>query len=382
MTSVPTPARSLVLLIGTVKGVFLYHTDERRTAWKLTGPHLGGWEIFSLCGDTRGGRILAGTGHFMHGPTIRTSRDMGATWEGVTRDPRLPEGGDAAVKHIWQIVPGHASQPGTWYAGVDDAALFVSRDDGATWNELTGLTQHPTRPRWVPGFGGLCLHSILVDPTNARRLWVGISAVGVFRSDDAGETWKLCNNGLPNVAPEFIQDPDMGRCVHKMALGPQKPGVLFIQFHGGVYQSTDAGDSWTRISAGLPHDFGFPLAISQRGDLFVVPLLADSNRVVPDGALKVWRSRDQGRSWRALTSGLPQKEHFVGVLRDAMAADPLSPAGVYLGTTGGELFYSRNDGDDWEKLPASFPRITTVKVWVRAEESEESRIQNSAARKM
>src|SRR5437588_9735623 len=174
------PATKCVLLIGTVKGVFLYHSDAARTEWRLTGPHLGGWEIFSLCGDSRNGRILAGTGHFEHGPTIRISSDLGATWEGVRRDPRFTAGAKGEVKHIWQIVPGHDSEPGTWYAGVDDAGLFVSRDDGQTWDELKGLTSHPTRPRWMPGFGGLCLHSILVDPSNPRRLWVGISAVVVF----------------------------------------------------------------------------------------------------------------------------------------------------------------------------------------------------------
>jgi hypothetical protein len=363
MSSDRAAPRQLVLLIGTVKGVFLYHTDERRADWKLTGPHLGGWEIFSLCGDSRNGRILAGTGHFMHGPTIRTSTDLGATWSGVDRDPKLPEGGKAELKHIWQIVPGHPSQPGTWYAGVDDAALFVSRDDARTWTELTGLTSHRTRPRWMPGFGGLCLHSIVVDPQNPQRLWVGISAVGVFRTDDGGETWKLCNEGLHNVAPEFIKDPDLGRCVHKMMGDPSRPGVLFLQFHGGVFKSENAADSWTRISAGLPHDFGFPLAVTER-DVFVVPLLADTNRVVPDGALKVWRSRDRGRTWRAMTQGLPQKEHYVGVLRDAMTSDPLTPSGIYLGTTSGELFHSRDDGDTWEKLPAQFPRITTLKTWV------------------
>jgi photosystem II stability/assembly factor-like uncharacterized protein len=364
MPSANTRAGKLVLLIGTVKGVFLYQSDERRIDWQLTGPHLGGWEVFSLAGDSRNGRILAGTGHFLHGPTIRTSTDFGETWAPVERNPAYPDGSKFQLKHIWQIVPGHSSQPGTWYAGVDDAGLFVSRDDARTWTELSGLTSHPTRPRWVPGFGGLCLHSVLVDPSDARRLWVGISAVGVFRSTDGGETWTLCNNGLHNVAPEFVRDPEMGRCVHKMVIDPQRSGVLYIQFHGGVFKSENAGDSWTRISAAMPHDFGFPMAVTSRGDLFVVPLLSDENRVVPDGALKVWRSRDQGRSWRAMTAGLPQKEHFVGVLRDAMTSDPLTPAGVYLGTTGGEIYHSKDDGENWEKLPASFPRITTLKAWV------------------
>ena len=364
MPSGPAHPRNVVLIVGTVKGIFLYHSDERRAQWRLTGPHLGGWEIFSVCGDSRNGRILAGTGHFMHGATIRTSRDLGATWEPVERNPAFPEGSKAELKHIWQIVPGHASTPGTWYAGVDDAALFVSRDDGGTWSEMNGLTSHPTRPRWVPGNGGLCLHSIVVDRMNPRRLWVGISAVGVFRSDDAGETWKLCNNGLHNVAPDFVKDPDMGRCVHKLVLDPERPDTLFMQFHGGVFKSEDAAESWTRISSGMPHEFGFPMAVTPRGDLFIVPLLSDDNRVVPDGALKVWRSRDRGRSWRAMTNGLPQQEHYVGVLRDAMASDLLSPAGIYFGTTMGELFHSIDDGETWHRLPAQFPRITALKAWV------------------
>lgn len=357
--------RKVVLLIGTAKGAFLYHSDERREQWKLTGPHLAGWEVYSLCGDSRNGRLLAGTGHFMHGVTLRTSRDLGGKWEPVERGPGTPTGPGAELKHIWQIVPGHASEPGTWYAGVDDAGLFVSRDDGRTWNELDGLTRHATRPNWVPGNGGLCLHTILVDHQNPRRLWVAISAVGVFRSDDGGASWQLCNNGLHNVAPEFIKAEGMGRCVHKMVLDPEKPGVLYQQFHGGVFKSTDAAETWTSIANGLPSDFGFPMVATSCGSLFVVPLVDGANRVVPGGALKVWRSRDQGASWQPLTAGLPQEDHFVGVLRDAMTSDPLNPGGIYFGTTMGELFYSTNDGDRWQRLPAQFPRITSIKAWVQ-----------------
>ena len=363
MTSTLTPRRKVLLLVGTVKGLFIYHGDEDRNDWTLSGPHFGGHEVFSVCGDTKG-RILIGTEEWESGPGVRISDDLGATWRGVERDPKFGDDSMAKLKHIWQIVPAHPDRPGTWYAGVDDAALFVSRDDGETWDELTGLTGHSTRPRWTPGFGGLCLHSVVVDPVNPDRLWVGISSVGVFRSEDAGVSWTLCNNGLPNVAPEFITDDDMGRCVHKLALDPAQPGALVLQFHFGVYRSTDAGDSWTKISAGLPHDFGFPLAVTER-DLFVVPLVNDGFRVVPDGVFKVWRSSDRGRVWRALTQGLPQRDCFVGVLRDAMAADPLSPAGVYLGTTGGEVFVSNDDGEQWRQLPARLPRITCVKVWLR-----------------
>ena len=364
MSTEPIGDRDVVLLIGTVKGVFQYRSDRQREAWTLTGPHLAGWQVYSVCGDSRRGRILAGTEEWGHGPTIRISDDNGETWRKVARDPQFAEGASAELKHIWQIVPAPASQPGVWYAGVDDAALFVSRDDGETWDELTGLTNHPTRERWMPGFGGLCLHSIVVDPVNPQRLWVGISAVGVFRSEDGGKTWTLCNNGLPNVAPDFIKDEDMGRCVHRLALDPARPNALVLQYHFGVYASLDGADSWTKISDGLPHDFGFPLAVTAR-DLFVVPLINDGFRVVPDGAFKVWRSSDRGRVWRAMTDGLPQQDCFVGVLRNAMAADALEPAGVYLGTSGGEVYVSRNDGESWTCLPARLPRITSVNVWMR-----------------
>lgn len=360
-------ADEVVLLVGTVKGVFIYRGDAARKAWRMTGPHLGGWEIFSLAGDARNGRIIAGAGNFEAGATVRVSGDGGKTWEGVERAPKLAETTEGGVKqelkHLWLIVPGHPSEPGTWWAGADDAALFVSRDDARTWTEVRGLTAHATRPRWVPGFGGLCLHSIVVDRENSKRLWVGISAVGVFRTDDAGATWKLCNEGLHNVAPEFITDPEMGRCVHRMVADPVKPGVLWMQYHGGVFKSENGAESWTRISAGLPNDFGFPMAVTRRGDVFIVPLLSDNNRVVPDGALKVWRTRDGGRTWRALTNGLPQKEHFVGVLRGAMDADGREPGGIYFGTTAGEVFASRDDGENWERLPGVLPRVTCVRVW-------------------
>ncbi len=362
--SAPSPSsRRVVLGLGTVKGVFFYASDEGRRDWRLTGPALPGMEVFSLGGDLARGRLIAGTEQWERGPTIRLSDDGGLTWREAQRDPAFAADSEAKLKHIWRIVPGHPSQPGTWYAGTDDAALFVSRDDGETWDELSGLQAHPSRPMWMPGAGGLCLHSIVVDPQSPDRLWVAISAVGVFRSEDGGATWSLCNQGLPNVAPEFIKGEDMGRCVHRLELDPSAPNALVLQFHFGVYRSTDGGDSWTKISAGLPHDFGFPLAVTQ-DDLFVVPLVRDSYRVVPDGIFKVWRSRDRGRTWKALTQGLPPADCFVGVLRDAMTADGLDPAGIYLGTTGGEVFVSSDAGGTWQGLPARLPRITSVQVWV------------------
>ncbi len=352
----------VVLGLGTVKGVFFYSSDASRATWTLRGPALPGMEVYSVGGDLARGRLIVGTETWSDGPTIRLSDDGGGTWREARRSPAFAADSAAKLKHIWRIVPGHASQPGTWYAGTDDAALFVSRDDGDTWEELAGLQEVPSRPRWTPGAGGLCLHSIVVDAANANRLWVGISSVGVLRSDDAGATWKTCNEGLPNVAPDFIKDADMGRCVHRLAQDPSEPGALVLQFHFGVYRSTNYGDSWTKISNGLPHDFGFPLAVTAR-DLFVVPLVKDSYRVVPDGAFKVWRSSDRGRTWKALTVGLPQADCYVGVLRDAMASDGLEPAGIYLGTTGGEVFVSNDAGETWAGLPARLPRITSVQVW-------------------
>ncbi len=363
MSGVTPSSRKVVLGLGTVKGVFFYESDGGRADWTLAGPHLPGMEVFSVGGDYAQGRLIVGTEQWGKGATIRLSEDGGATWREAQRDPAFAEGSEAKLKHIWRIVPGHPSEPGTWYAGTDDAALFVSRDDGETWDELTALQAHPTRAMWMPGAGGLCLHSIVVDPHNADRLWVAISAVGVFRSEDAGASWTLCNQGLPNVAPEFIQGEDMGRCVHRLALDPAAPNALVLQFHFGVYRSIDGADSWTKISDGLPHDFGFPLAATPE-DLFVVPLVRDSYRVVPDGAFKVWRSRDRGRTWKALTAGLPQRDCFVGVLRDAMTADTLEPTGVYLGTTGGEVYVSKDAGETWQALPARLPRITSVQVWV------------------
>jgi hypothetical protein len=356
--------RKLVVLIGTVKGAFFYHTDLARADWELAGPHLAGWEVYSLCGDPRSGRILAGTCSYTYGATLRETCDFGATWKEVEHGPAYPAESGFKLKRIWQIVPGHTSQPGTWYAGVEEAGLFASRDDGRTWSEISSLTQHPTRPQWFPGNGGMCLHTILTDPTNSQRLWVAASAIGVFRSDDAGATWRTCNRDLPLVPTGLSVETEVSRCVHKMVLDPKIPGVLYQQFHGGVFKSEDGGETWKPIANGLPSNFGFPMVITTAGDLFIVPLTSDEQRFVPEGALKVYRSRDRGRTWKSLGRGLPREPHYVGVLRDAMAVDPLQPAGVYFGTTMGEVFCSANNGESWRQLPGQFPRITTVKTWL------------------
>ncbi len=357
-------ASRVIILVGTMKGAFLFQSDERRREWKMTGPHLAGWEVYSLLGDSRhGNRIFAGTSSFVYGTTIRVSDDVGETWRQVEGSPQYSEASGFKLNHIWQIAPGHHSEPHTFYAGVDEAGLFVSRDRGETWTEVSALTRHSTRPGWFPGNGGLCLHTILVDPDNPKRIWAAISAVGAFRTDNGGESWTLCNNGLPPV--ETGEDyPEIGRCVHKIVLDPDRPETLYMQYHGGVFKSIDRADRWLPIEKGLPSNFGFPIGVSRSGDLFVVPQADDESRFLPGCKLVVYRSHDHGGTWQPAGEGLPVTPEYGGVLRDALAVDRLEPAGVYFGTSMGDLFYSRDDGDHWERLPGRFPRITTVKSWI------------------
>ena len=353
------------VLVGTNRGAFFFHSDAERKVWEMTGPHLDGWEIYSLFGQNSGrNRVFAGTSHFVYGPTIRVSEDDGATWTQVEAGPQYAEESGFKLNRIWQIVEGHATEPDTLYAGVDEAGLFASRDGGTTWEEVTGLTRHHTREEWAPGNGGLCLHTILLDPTNAKRMWVAMSAVGVFRTDDGGASWKVCNQGLPEVLTG-VRTTEVGRCVHKVVLDPNDPNTLYLQFHGGVFKSTDGADSWQPIESGLPSNFGFPMGITAGGDLFVIPLESDMQRHVKDGRLRVYRSRDGGQSWADASRGLPEQPHYVGVLRDAMAVDTMEPAGIYFGTNMGEVFYSADAGESWNRLPGQFPRITSIKAWVR-----------------
>lgn len=356
-------AERVVLLVGTTKGAFFFHSDAERREWRMTGPHLAGWEVYSLLGDPRGGRVYAGTSHWVYGPTIRVSDDLGETWTEVAGTPRYPEGSGFKLERIWQLAPGHPSEPETLFAGVEEAGLFVSRDAGATWSEVSTLTGHPTRPSWFPGGGGLCLHTILVDPENPRRWWVAASAVGVFRTDDGGETWKVCNTGLHRV-PTGQQETAVDRCVHKIVLDPRDSDTLYMQFHGGVFRSTDGADSWEPMEDGLPSVFGFPMCITRSGTAFCVPLQSDEQRVFRDGRIRVYRRGNGSSSWEPVGEGLPEEPQYVGVLRDSMATDTLDPAGVYFGTSMGEVFWSADEGEHWDRLPAQLPRITTVKAWV------------------
>jgi photosystem II stability/assembly factor-like uncharacterized protein len=349
----------LLLMVATVKGLFFFQSDKKRTKWKMT-QHLGGWEAYSVLGH--GGRIFAGTSHYSFGPTIRVSDNLGKTWQQMEGRPEYPKETGFKLNRIWQLVPESKTNRNTIYAGIDEAGLFVSRDRGSTWSEVTGLTRDPGRAKWFPGNGGLCLHTILIDPKNKDRIWVGISAVGVFRTTDGGKTWTSHNDNLPNLATGS-DEPDSMHCVHKMVLDPKNPETLYMQYHGGVRKSTDGAETWRTIESGLPGNFGFPMVITKDGDLFIVPLHED-NRSMFDGKFRVYRSTNGGKKWQPLSKGLPTSPQFVGVLRDAMAIDELDSPGVYVGTTMGEIYYSRNAGDSWNQLPGTLPRITHMKTCI------------------
>jgi hypothetical protein len=359
--------RQFALLVGTSKGIFCFWSDLKRRDWQMTGPHLRGWEVYSVLGDSRHGqRIFAGTHHRSGGATIQVSEDFGQTWEPVEKGPSYPKESGFQLNRFWQLAPGAPSEPETLYAGAEEAGLFVSRDRGANWDEVSTLTAHPTRPGWEPGAGGMGLHTIIVDPTNPRRMWVAMSSVGVFRTDDGGESWKVCNSGLARV-PTGQPHPEIGYCAHKVALDPQDPKVLYMQDHGGVNKSTDAGDSWLPIEDGLGTEgdgrFGFPIAISPTGDLYLMPLKNSEQRVMRGGKLIVYRSENRGKSWEPVPGDFLPTTQYVNVLRDGLAVDALEPYGVYFGTSSGELFYSLDRGERWQTLPGRFPRITAVKAW-------------------
>ncbi len=355
-------AKQVMILVGTKKGIFLFHSDEARQKWRFSGPHLAGWEVSSLHCDTVTGRIWAGTNHYAYGPTFRVSDDLGETWTQLEARPAYPSETGWQLKRIWQIA-AHPTEPGVLFAGVEEAGLFVSRDQGASWQEVSAITRQPGRGEWFPGAGGLCLHTILIDPTNPRRMWVGISAVGAFRTEDGGATWQNLNRGLPSL-PTGASTPEAMCCVHKMVLDPRDPSTIFMQYHGGVFRSGDGGDTWRAIEAGLNSNFGFPMVISPNGELFIAPLESDEQRFFPKGRAAIYRSADSGLTWQAHTDGLPTEPYFAGVLRDAMAVDCLSQTGVYVGTTAGDMFCSTDAGKSWRAMPGRLPRIATVHAMV------------------
>ncbi|HUF89702.1 MAG TPA: sialidase family protein [Gemmatimonadota bacterium] len=362
------PARTL-LHIGTVKGLYTFESDAGRREWRLHEPLLPEWEISTLLMDPEDSdRLLTGTTHYAYGATVRETRDRGASWSQTALRPPETEA-PHPLKRVWQLV--RSPHGDTLYAGVEEAALWRSGDGGSSWSEVEGLSGHPSRPHWMPGAGGLCLHSILLDPDDPTRMWVAISAVGVFGTTDGGETWTAMNAGLPPMTTTGSPDEDAMFCIHRIVRDPAD-GRLFMQFHAhtmtpdgerssGVFRSDDDAASWTAIDGDLPRKFGFPMALSERGELFVAPLVGDENRVFDEGRPTVWRSRDGGGAWDRLDMPV-EAPVYTGVLRDAMALDGTEPTGIYFGTTGGDVWASPDGGDSWQRLPGRLPRILSVRA--------------------
>jgi photosystem II stability/assembly factor-like uncharacterized protein len=340
----------------------------------VSGPHFGGWEIYHLKGSPADpSRIYASQSSSWFGQTMQRSNDGGKTWEtvgnkftydGVAGTHQWYDGTPHPweFKRVWHLEPS-LTDPDTVYAGVEDAALFKSTDGGQSWTELSGLRGHGTGPKWTPGAGGMCLHTILIDPTNHSRIYVAISAAGAFRSDDGGATWKAITKGLYS---KYLPDPtaEVGHCVHRIAMHPSSPQVLFMQKHWDVMRSDDAGDSWQKISGNLPTDFGFVIDVHahEPETVYIVPIKSDSEHYPMDGKLQVFRSRKGGNEWEPLTKGLPQRDCYVNVLRDAMAVDSLDNCGVYFGTTGGQVYASADAGDSWTPIVSHLPAVVSVEV--------------------
>ena len=385
------------LLVGTKKGAFILTADGKRKKWSVSGPHFAGWEIYHIKGSpVDPNRIYASQTSSWFGQIIQRSDDGGKTWHqpGSANEPSTPvsgmpkgesnkfvydtsaETGKPLTTHqwydgtqhpwefarVWHLEPS-LSDADTVYAGVEDAALFRTTDGGHTWHELAGLRGHESGPRWQPGAGGMCLHTIVLDPRNPERIFVAISAAGAFRSEDGGKTWRPINQGLRS---QYIPDPtaEVGHCVHRIAIHPNRPDTLFMQKHWDVMRSDDGGDSWREISGNLPSDFGFPIAVHahEPETIYVVPIKSDSLHYPPEGKLRVYRSRSGGNEWQALTKGLPQKNCYVNILRDAMAVDTLEPCGIYFGTTGGQVYASADAGDSWAPIARDLPAVLSVET--------------------
>ena len=354
-----------VLLVGTTKGAFILRSNPQRARWDVAGPYFHGQNIYSIAYDSRANRrrIWISTSSYW-GTLLRFSEDFGKSWTNPQEAPvRFPADTGVSLKNIWQITLGRPEEPDVLYCGVEPAALFESRDAGETWSLVRGLFDHPHRPRWVPGNGGLALHTIVLDPTDANRMYIAISSGGVYRTSDGGRTWTAQNRGIramfmPNKNPEF------GQCIHKVVMHPARPERLFLQNHWGLYRSDDAGENWKDIGNGLPSDFGFAMAVHPRNPdcVYIIPVESDEFRCSCDGRLRVYRTRNAGASWEPLSHGLPQKLAFETVLRDALTTDSLNPAGIYFGTRSGQLFGSRDEGKSWQKLLDGFPSITCVRA--------------------
>jgi photosystem II stability/assembly factor-like uncharacterized protein len=385
------------VLVGTRKGAFVLTADGKRQQWDVSGPHFAGWEIYHLKGSpVDPNRLYASQCSGWFGQIIQRSDDGGKTWhqpgtppgEPTTTPEGMPKGesnkfvydtsaetGKPLTTHqwydgtqhpwefkrVWHLEPS-LTDPDAIYAGVEDAALFRSADGGKTWHELAGL-RDAQGSKWMPGAGGLGLHTILLDASNPGRIFIAISAAGAFRTDDAGKTWKPINRGLHSM---YMPNPtaEVGHCVHRIAMHRSRPNVLFMQKHWDVMRSDDAGDSWREVSGNLPTDFGFPIDVHahEPDTVYVVPIKSDGEHYPPEGKLRVYRSRTGGNEWEALTKGLPQANCYVNVLRDAMAVDSLDKCGVYFGTTGGQVYASADGGDSWAPIVRDLPAVLSVEV--------------------
>lgn len=355
-----------LVLVGTMKGAFAFRSDMKRKKWKMDGPHFRGEAVYALLHDTRGGRArtYAATNSMHWGPTVRFSDDGGKTWtSGEGRSVRFPPDSGRSVAQIWQIAPGHADDPDFLYCGVEPAALFESRDAGQTWEPNQGLLNHEHQPKWQPGGGGLCLHTIVLDPRDSSRMLIAISTGGVYRSDDGGKTWRARNTG---VRAEFLPDkhPEFGQCVHKVVHHPARPERLFLQNHWGLYRSDDWGDTWQDIANGVPSDFGFAMEMHPHDPdtVYIVPLESDMFRCTPEAKLRVYRTTNAGSSWEPLERGLPQEGAYETVLRDALSSDKFDSPGIYFGTRSGKLFGSADGGTSWTEIADGLPPVVCVKA--------------------
>ncbi|HKW89434.1 MAG TPA: hypothetical protein VJN21_11835 [Candidatus Acidoferrales bacterium] len=386
------------VLVGTKKGAFILNSDGKRKTWKINGPFFNGWEIYHMKGSpAEPNRIFASQTSGWFGQIIQRSDDGGKTW----MQPGTPPGevqkdqfgfqkGESnkfvydtsketgkpltthqfydgtqhpwEFKRVWHIEPS-PTDANTAYAGIEDAAIFRTTDGGKSWHELSGLRGHGTGPKWQPGAGGMCLHTIILDEKNPNRIYVAISAAGAFRSDDGGKNWKPINKGLKS---NYIPDPtaEVGHCVHHIAMNPAKPDVLFMQKHWDVMRSDNAGDQWTEVSGNLPTDFGFVIDVNanEPETIYVVPIKSDGEHFPKDGKLRVYRSKKGGNEWQELKKGLPERNCYVDVLRDAMAVDSLDKCGVYFGTTGGQVYASADSGNSWQAIAEHLPGVLSVEV--------------------
>lgn len=358
----------VLLMVGTNKGAFLLRSSRDRARWDVAGPYFHGQGVYAMTYDGRNGRhrLWISTNSLLWGTFLRSSDDFGRSWTNpLEASIRFPTDSGAALRNIWQICLGRTEEPETLYCGVEPAALFESRDGGESWSLIRGLYEHPHRPRWIPSNGGLFLHTILPDAAERSRMYVAVSAAGVYRTEDDGKTWQARNNGvrvvfLPEKYPEF------GQCVHKIVLHPARPERLFLQNHWGIYRSDNRGDSWQDIARGLPSDFGFGMVMHPHDPdtVYILPVESDEFRCTPDGHLRVYRTRNAGASWDALQRGLPQKGAYETILRDAFSSDSLDPAGIYFGTRSGKLYASRDEGKSWKKILEGLPQVMCVKTAV------------------